>query len=1188
MHLKALEIQGFKSFPDKVRLSFDEPVTAIVGPNGSGKSNISDALCWVMGEQSARTLRSGKMEDVIFGGTQKRPQMGYAQVSLILDNSDGLFPMDEREIMVTRRYYRSGESEYYINKQAVRLRDVNELFMDTGLGRDGYSVIGQGKIDDILSKKSGERREIFEEAAGISKYRYRKEEAERKLRSANDNLVRINDKISELELQVEPLRRQAEEAKRYLEYRDELKILEAALWSEALERIERNEAKNRADFEAASQALDKAKAALETLYAEGEELTRRMGADEVAILSMRDGISAREVALAELESSLKMTESLATANAENEQRILAEMERESAKAKTAAEIVAARRERIAEIECEIEELAGKLTGLEESSGENMKNAAAAVAQAEGLRARRSQCAAAISAREAELAAMEENAQGSVLRGERVMARQAETAARLEKARRELGENNEDFEDARSEADEWAKKQENRAAALKNAETAVSNAAQRLSQMLVEKNSLSSRAAMLRDMEKGFDGYGKAVKTVMQSASNDKLKGIHGPVSRLVRVDEKYTVAIETALGGAMQNIVTTSRQSAKTAMEFLRDTDAGRATFLPMDAVKGVAMKEDYSAEPGFIAVASELVRFDERYAGIMEYLLGRTLVVENLALAVDMGKKYNSRLRIVTLDGQMLNPGGSMTGGSVSRKSGDISRANELEKILKELSLMESRLQAAEKAERDARRAREQAAEELENARVRQRFVDDEVASLKARGEALEQTVLQAEQDAAEAENEAKLWQAELAGAEPRKAAVKAEIEQLESEIADLDGRISESAAGREQLEEAAAAIYDKISAVRSSMAALEAEKTSCLGAIADFEVSAREYEETGIRQSAELEAIRRRSEELETGLAASGERLAGEREALAIQKEKLRESVNAKLQLEARKSACDREAQDASREIINLEREYARLEQKQAGGFMEEKHILDRMWETYGLTRSAAKVLAAQLENTNGAKTRAAKLKNEMSAMGNPNLGAIEEFQRVNERYTFLTTQRTDAETARDKLEGIIAGITRNMQSQFVEKFHQINESFQATFLDIFGGGSASVSLEDPNDVLGCGIEIKVQPPGKQVKSISLLSGGERAFIAIALYFAIIKVRPTPFCIMDEIETALDEVNTVRCAKYLRKMARNTQFIVITHRRPTIEEADVLYGVAMQEQGVSKVLSLRLGEMEKELGIS
>lgn len=1188
MYLKALEIQGFKSFPDKVRLTFDEPITAIVGPNGSGKSNISDALCWVMGEQSNRALRSGKMEDVIFGGTQKRPQMGYAQASLILDNRSGSFPLDASEVMVTRRYYRSGESEYYINKQTVRLKDINELFMDTGLGRDGYSIIGQGKIDDILSKRSVERREIFEEAAGISKYRYRKEEAGRKLAAAHDNLVRISDKITELEMQVEPLRRQAEEARRYLVCRDELRTLEAALWTEALEKIQQNEAQNRLNFEQAAQALTRTKEELDALYAESEALSRRMGEEEVALLTLREGISLREVGIAETESSLRMSESLARANDESKRRILDDIDREEKKAQSAAEIVSARWGRIEKIDEETSGLQARLAALESSSGDTLRAAGAALAEMEALRKKRAQCLADAAAKEAELTAFQERQEESGVRGARVMARVKEAAARLEKAQGDASDNAEDLADAEKETAEWVRKTESCAQAVKETAAAAQAAADKAAKSQVVKNSLESRAAMLREMEKEYEGFGKAVKTVMQAAESGKLKNIHGPVSRLIRVDEHYTVAIETALGAAMQNIVTSRREDAKSAMELLRDTDSGRATFLPMDAVKPYGNNDNYSGEKGFIAMASELVRFDESYADIVESLLGRTLVVEDLDKAVALGKKYNSRLRIVTVDGQMMNPGGSMTGGSVSRKSGALSRANELEKVEKELILLTARAEAAVKTEKAARSQREEAAVALEDARLRQRFVADEVASLRSRAQHLAENIEALGADLKSAHDEAELWRAESSGAQSRQQALQEAIQALVIQSDELEQQINEKSAGREKLESASAAIYDDISAARSAIAGLKAERDSCLGAISDFENAAREYEETGRRQSAEFESCAAREAELAAAMAESSLRLESEKAAVGALRERLKSGVAEKLDMEARRTSTEKQTQEKNREIIDLEREYARLEQKQSGGLMEEKHILDRMWETYGLTRSAAKAAAAQLDGTTGAKARAAKLKNEMSTMGHPNLGAIEEFDRVNERYQFLSTQRADAEEARVKLEQIISNLTASMREQFIEKFAEINRSFQETFFEIFGGGSASVSLEDSSDVLGCGIEIKVQPPGKQVKSISLLSGGEKAFIAIALYFAILKVRPTPFCVMDEIETALDEVNTVRCAKYLRKMSESTQLVVITHRRPTIEEADVLYGVAMQEQGVSKVLSLRLGEMERELGIS
>ena len=1001
MYLKALEIQGFKSFADKTRLSFEKDITAIVGPNGSGKSNISDAILWVMGEQRSKALRGSKMEDVIFGGTEKRGAMGYAQVSLVIDNSAHIFDSDSSEIMLTRRYYRSGESEYYINKEAVRLKDINSLLMDTGLGRDGYSIIGQGRIAEIVSSRSTDRRDVFEEAAGISRYRYRKEEAERKLERTEENLVRINDKIEELELQVGPLRKQAEVAKQYLKLRDELRVQEISLWMAQLDKLHQQNEAVQLEFEQVNRELEKARADLEALYASSEGIGERMHRKDVETEQARERLSAAEGESAKCESLAAVLRADQKSTQENLERMLAD--------------IAEQENRVREVRKNIDEAEGKLKELDTS---------------------------------------------------------------LNELREENSRNQNALEGARMK--------------VKNREMNVETLNEKVNRLSVDARTMDSRIKMLDDMQRDFEGFSKAVKGVMRESARGNLKGIHAPVANLIRTDDEFALALETALGASAQNIVTDTMADGRAAIEYLKRSDGGRATFLALDTVRGTVMKNAPDRDPGFVGIASELVQCDEKYSGIIAELLGRTVIAERLSDAIRMSKNNQNRLRIVTLDGQLISPGGAMTGGSSVRGSGILSRANELEKLRKQ----------RERMREDEKRS----VQELERART-------DLASVRYQLDMCveEQSELRSKMSSLEAE----------------KRATQTNTAQMKLLLESLSGD------------------------------SLERQKTvdAFRSRIADFDERIREREE-------ELQKLRAKADSIRSEIA---------------------DISKSKLELEGKRTRADKEAQTRNSEILDLERRSARIEQKKLAADMEEKQLMDKLWENYELSHTAAQALRQEVESIPKASKAVSELRGKINALGTPNLGAIDEFERVNTRYEFLTEQRSDIDKAKAELLDIIKEITSQMEEVFLERFKQINECFHETFLDLFGGGKAELRLEDENDVLNCGIEIKVQPPGKALSNISLLSGGEMAFVAIALYFAILKVRPTPFCVMDEIEAALDDANVNRYASYMRKMADKTQFLVITHRRGTMEEADMLYGVTMQEKGVSTVIELDLETAQK-----
>lgn len=1003
MYLKALEIQGFKSFPEKTTLTFENNITGIVGPNGSGKSNISDAILWVMGEQRTKTLRGSKMEDVIFGGTAKRTPLSYAQVTLLMDNTDHLFDLDTSEVSISRRYYRSGDSEYYINKEQVRLKDINSLLMDTGLGRDGYSVIGQGRISEIISNKSADRREVMEEAAGISRFRYRKEDAERKLQKTEENLVRVNDKIEELELQVEPLRRQSEVAKKYLQIHDVLRIKEISAWMASLDKLRDNSDAVNSSYEEAKEKLAQAHAELDALYASSDSLLERMHQKDMEADDAREKLS-------QVQNDISANDAERAVIETNIRNAFASIERMKGD-------ISNSEQRATEIREQIDTNEQLIRDLEAENIENQEKLDSA---------------------------------NNIIRGcdMKIQSRQATV-------------------------DSLQKKQ---------------------TSLQVESRSMDSRIQLLSAMEKEFQGYSNAVRTVMKEASHKVLKGIHGPVASLIKAEDQYALAIETAMGGAMQNIVVSTQNDGRSAIELLKREDSGRATFLPIDVIRGNVLTDLPTQDKGFVGLAYDLVSYDKQYDGIIANLLGRTIVAQTLADAIRMSKNNSNRLRIVTLDGQLINAGGSMTGGSYVRNAGMLSRANELERLKQDKIVIENNILKNTKE-------LDEATSELQSVQYqRSMAVEDQIS-----------------------------------------------IQNL------ITSNVSKSSA-----------TSSAISQLKALLLAITGDSESRRNAI--------ETEETrvaGMKQ--QLESLEKKNSTLQ--------------QRLSHWKDEIKKIVDTKMDLEGKRNQTDRSVQDSNKELLNLERSVAKLEQKKVAADMEEKQLLDKLWDNYELSYTSAQEIRQPLESLQKTNKEIADLRRQLGALGTPNLGAIEEYERVSERYNFLTSQRDDIDKSKKELLVIISDITSEMETVFIDKFNQINKAFQETFLELFGGGKAALVLEDEDHVLDCGIEIQVQPPGKALSSLSLLSGGEMAFVAIALYFAIIKVRPTPFCVMDEIEAALDESNVLRYADYMRKYSKHTQFIVITHRRGTMENTDFLYGVTMQEKGVSKVLALSMEETERTI---
>ena len=1186
MVLKSLILQGFKSFPDRTEIKFLGGMTAIVGPNGSGKSNISDAIRWVLGEQSSRSLRGAKMEDVIFGGTAKRGPVGFAEVSLILDNSAGIFRSPFAEIMVTRRYYRSGESEYSLGKKHCRLRDIRELFMDTGLGLDGYSSIGQGRIDEILSLRSEDRRGVFEEAAGITKFRARKEEAERRLAATEDNLTRIRDLYDELGRQLEPLEKQAEKTEKFLVLRDELRVLEVSLWLEQLERLKSEAEKRSSDAEVCRRQLENAKSEQERRYQQAEQMTADLhGIDretEALRTSLREA-EGREAGQASRIAVLRANLENCRANLE---RVHRENEERAKQAEKLAEQFSAQQTRIAELEQSSAEARERLASQEDRLAQHREAESAAAAALE-----RAEQARAAAQNEQHTLALERTAAQTGLAGmdgqqddlhralesagDRLKAVQEEQSAlesrvsagqtALRQAQTKAGEADAALRQAKADADALG-------TALRQAESALTDA--------------RNRATMLRDMQRDYDGFARSVRSVMQQAGRGRLSGVHGPVSALLSTENRFVTAIDTALGASASSIVVGSAEDGRACIEYLRRTDGGRATFLPLDTIRPASLRESgLDRERGCCGTADTLVQFDETYGAVVRSLLARTVVCENMDAALALARSRGHRFRIVTLDGQIIQPGGAMTGGSASRGTGALARAGRLRAAEEQAE----RCEAARKTAEQRFRAAEKQLHACETA------CETQNAALRRQAEA------QAALAAACTQHRALLGSAQARQEElmQQQRSMEAEKQRSAEVLASFDAREVQAGTQLRDAETRVQTCRDALARLRAEAAEQEAQlagqRTALTRTEAELSGEKRALEqmralrcETDAGLSSAADSIKRyecECERIQDELAE--EKTAHERSETLTRtlREQLEQTGKRREQVEERRTAVRRDAQDAGEQILGMEREASRLENRAGQLKAEEAQLLGRMWESYELTPTPAAALAQPLDDPAAAREHAHELRGEIRALGSVNPDAVEEYRRVRERYAFMGEQKDDLERAQRELYRVIDRLTVNMKEIFASEFARLNVLFGQTFREIFGGGHAELALADTSDILSCGIDIRVSLPGKAVKTITLLSGGEKAFVAITLYFAILKLRPAPFCVLDEIEAALDDVNVQRYAKYIRKLTDFTQFIVITHRRGTMEEADMLYGVTMQEQGVSKLLMLNLAEAEKRL---
>ena len=1181
MILKSLELQGFKTFPDKTILTFERGITSVVGPNGSGKSNISDAMRWVLGEQSLRTLRCSKMEDVIFGGTPQRKALGFAEVTLTIDNSDRRLDFDNDTVAITRRYYRSGESEYLINKATVRLKDINELFMDTGLGRDGYSIIGQGKIDAIVAAKSEDRREIFEEAAGISRYRYRKEESERRLNKAEENLVRLRDILSELEDRVEPLRVQAEKAEQFIAYDQEKKGLEIGIWLETLERSAKVLREHGEKLDLAQAQRREIEEELQQLEAQIEENYRETNRCTAQMEEARSRAAAFDEQAVRAEGEVGLLQNDLAHNAQDKARL----EEQAAAALRSGEDtdreIAQKREEIAAKERQLAESRDRLLSFSQRLEELRKGADEATRRLEEAAAVRAELGAALAEERIQLTSAQSTMAEIRLRagavdGSVAQAKERQAAARAEGE--ELAQMLQDTQTAIAGLENAVKGHELR---LESRQKRAQAAKEQLDQLTLDAREQQRRARLLEDLERNLEGFAQSVKAVMKEAGRGILQGVCGPVTQLLKTPKEYAVALETALGGAMQNIVVETEQDAKAAIRLLQQRDLGRATFLPLTTIRGTVLDQREMEDlPGFVGIASRLCRCEEKYAGIRDSLLGRVAVAEDLDSAVAIAKRMKYRFRIVSLDGQVVNAGGSLTGGSKAKNSGLLSRAAEIQRVREKAAGLEQK--AAQAAALYKERQEELAActAELDAAKGELSALQEERIKVQA----------EAARAARELENAAK------------------ELENLERERSDSQGRLSEMEALQAQSQEKIAALEQQLSQAQAQSQALtgdreeqlarcediaqtiqeirlhqfsaEKDRDALAAAVQELEARKRDSGQAAERFAQEGAALEARAQELQAGIAQCQEQVKSLRAQAAAQRAGVEETAQKRTALERQAGELRAREREATERRENAGREVARLQERAENLQKEYDSILSKLWEEYELTRREAEEQAQPIEDLPAAQRRLSELKNKIKALGAVNVGAVVEYQEVSQRYQFLKAQVEDVEKSKKELLDLIDDLTKHMREQFTQRFAQVNQNFGSIFRELFGGGAAELTFTDDSDVLRSGIEIKVQPPGKIVTHIESLSGGEKALVAISIYFAIMRVNPPPFCVLDEIEAALDDVNVTRYAQYLRRMSGATQFITITHRRGTMEGSDMLYGVTMQDQGVSKLLALRTEE--------
>lgn len=1180
MYLKRLELQGFKSFADKTVLEFKEGITSVIGPNGSGKSNISDSIRWVLGEQSMKSLRGAKSEDIIFNGTQNRKSLGFAEASIVIDNSDGALPIEYNEVTVTRKIYRSGESGYFINKVPCRLKDILELFMDTGIGKDGYSIIGQGKIDEILSNKSEDRRHIFEEAAGIVKYRVRKGESEKKLEQTKLNLLRINDILSEIEGNLDPLRIQSEKAKQFLDLREELKNIEVGLFL---------------------YNIDNYKEKLEQIVK-----------DEDIMVSQRDDESAKLESMQKAKDGLKSEIDKITAEIENVQNLSFEstnkIEKLNSEIGIANERISNNKANTERLTTEIEEVKTRITELEDEKNQKIEKKNNIFTNKEKFEnelkekeAELAKLTEKLSSKELEIEEqkqkVEKNTDNKYEIGNEISTLEAnfENYEKREKTlKTEIAETVSELDGSRSDKQEISKGyfeiegQKNKVLAeIEKISKERENVTNKIKEYEDEINKISydirmkdSRYKFLVETEKEKEGYTKSVKSLLQDCDkNPSLKsGVEGVLANLISVDDKYQTAIEMALGGVLQNIVTDNEQNAKKLVEHLRKNNLGRASFLPISSVKGNKIDKLKCNFDGYIGIASDLVKCNKKYENIVLNLLGRTVVVDDMDSGIQIAKANNYAFRIVTLKGDIINNSGAITGGSVATKTVNIlGRSNEIEKLEKEIKSLKSKLEEVtknkEKYEGSISGVVEKA-EELENKLNEINIVyATEKQKILSIEEAIDKIATRLEKLKQENEN-IKNQKAELLKEKEEKFA---QIEKIDKENAELNSVIEQFAVLNKDNQKYIDDLNFDITNLRISVSSFDESGTSIDEMVERIELDITNNKASIENKEKQISDISKENTELEANIVNYNNEIETIKSDVSNSTGKVEELKASRIENNKKLEKTEKEITDQFSVIEGLKEQIVKIDVKKNKFEQDLQQVVNMLWEEYEMTPNSCENYEKP-SNVQNTQKEVNKLRNKIRDLGSINIDSIEEYKKAKERYDFMSEQRMDLENTQAKLRNVINDMTKTMKTQFAEKFALINKNFNEVFQELFGGGKAELVLEDEENILECGIDIRVQPTGKKLQNMMLLSGGEKAFTAIALLFAILKINPAPFCILDEIEAALDDVNVYRYADYLKKFSSDTQFLVITHRKGTMEAADTVYGVTMEENGISKLLSIKM----------
>ncbi len=1180
MYLKRLELQGFKSFADKTILELMPGITTVIGPNGSGKSNISDAIRWVLGEQSMKSLRGTKSLDIIFAGTQNRKSLGFAEASLVFDNSDGALPIEYTEVTVTRKIYRSGETGYYINKVPCRLKDVLELFMDTGIGKDGYSIIGQGKIDEILSNKSEDRRHIFEEAAGIVKYRTRKQESEKKLEHTKLNLLRINDILTEIEGNLEPLQMQADKAKKYLNLREELKNIEIGLFVYNIEKYKQDLEKVVQDIDVMQSQCNDEEGRLERVKILKEELKSSIDEITETIENMSNIGFESQKQIEQLNSDINVAKTRIANNNENNDRYLKEIEEQNAKIK--------------ELKDEIEQKEAKKDNLKQNKEKFEKELNEKQAELDKLTEK-------LSSKELEIEGykhtVEENTDKKYELQSEINAqninyqnfekRQAQIKQEMQSTISELDGTRLNKEDIAKQFNEIENKKNKAQNSLNEVAKQREEANQKIKLFESNINILSSemrikesRLKFLIETEKEKEGYIKSVKSLLKDCENIKElgKGMNGVLANIIEVPDDLQTAIEMCLGASLQNIVTETETDAKRLVEHLRKNNLGRASFLPISSVRGKKLDKIKGNESGVIGIASDLIKYNKKYEQIILNLLGRTVIVDNMDTAIKVAKQNGYTFRIVTTEGDLINPSGAITGGSVAKKTVNIlGRGKEIEKLEKEIKNLKQKIEKLENDKQNYEESIEGILELSANLEKELQEIDITYATEKQKVISINENIEKLEKRLNRLKEEQANLEKQKEEAVSTKGDLQVEINKIVEQNEELSKIITEFAELNKDDQKYIDDLNFDITNLKISVSSFD-ESEASIQEIQERINQELENAHTSIEnKNTQIEQIKKDNEELEKSIQETLQKIEEVKESVNSSSSKIEELKKERAQKSEKLSKQEDEITDKFKVIEDLKGQLVKLDVKKTKIEEDINGIINKMWEEYELTPNNAEQYQKP-ENVALTQRRVNNLRTEIRELGSVNVDSIEEYKNLKDRYDFMSEQRLDLENTMSKLRKVISDMTQIMKEQFKEKFKVINKNFGEVFAELFGGGKAELTLEDEENILECGIDITVQPPGKKLQNMMLLSGGEKAFTAIALLFAILKINPAPFCVLDEIEAALDDVNVFRYADYLKKFTDHTQFLVITHRKGTMEVADTVYGVTMEESGISKLLSMKL----------